>query len=156
MNRVFGLSICREEDKKWLHDTISAISIKSFKIDEDNLFVDSPVIFSSIAPHSSNQNNLSNKISPSLNTMPSVTLYCIHKWKSIEETIQYYITRYQEEGLSTVPIKLELSDDNLHVIASLHRALKQTRCIYLYTVHTVMHIYMYMHNVYSLMSLAHF
>ena len=128
MRRVYGLSLSREEDKKWLHETIKAIGQKCFPSEGENAdAAKKSVLFSSISPQAAAQSNLTSKMAPCLNAMPSVLLHCIERWQQIEESVQYYITRYHEEGVSPIPLKLEMSDDNLSFIASVHRALKQAR-----------------------------
>lgn len=118
--RAFGSSLCREEDKEWLETAILTIAQKCF----DQVTDTEEMLFSSIPPDI--HNSLSKHV-PSLNAMPAVTLYHIDKWQRMEESIRHYMNRYYEEGVSPVPLRLELGDDDLSFISSVHRALKHAR-----------------------------
>lgn len=127
--------MCRVEDKQWIRDTVLSIANKTFNKKEEIGSVnieereEGLPILTSIPPllgQPPHTVTLS-KRTPSLNAMPTVQLTPIDSWRRGEESLRYYMSRFNEEGVTMVPLKLELSEDEIEYISSIHRALKHAR-----------------------------
>lgn len=131
MERAFGSFLCREEDKQWLTSNITSLA-KQYIVDTTE---SDPQMFSSISPQV--QSTTNNK-ALSINSMPSISLHLIRKWKTMEDSIRYYMTRYNEENVSNSPsLDLELQNDELGFICSIHRAIQHPRYVISLSLHVL-------------------
>ena len=121
MKRAFGSLICRHTDSKWLYATTNEVAKRYFGGNDTLPYM----VFSSISP--TIQHNQEGSGLNSLSSMPDITLHSLPKWCKIEESVCHHITRYHEEVSRSC--QLELCDDNLQVLESVHRAIKHARLV---------------------------